>query len=96
MRQITGVASWVRPAEFLLPENEFKAPPVGRGQLQYLRGPTFGSTSRQRAPFMFPVVWRYLENLTSLRDAMRQVGRYDINSAKLDQRARSILLGAKG
>lgn len=70
--------------------------PVGRGQLQYLRGTTFGITSRQRAPFMSPVVWRYLETFTSLRDAMRQVGRYDINSAKLDQRARSILLGAKG
>ncbi|WP_127558818.1 hypothetical protein [Nioella ostreopsis] len=69
--------------------------PVGRGQLQYLRGTTFGITSRQRAPFMSPVVWRYLENFTSLRDAMRQVGRYDINSAKLDQRARAILLGAK-
>ena len=73
-----------------------KHPPVGRGQLEYLRGPTFGSTSRQRTPFISPVVWRYLENLTSLREAMRQVGRNDINSAILDQRARSILLGAKG
>lgn len=68
--------------------------PVGRGQLQYLRGTTFGITSRQRTPFMSPVVWRYLVNFTSLREAMRQVGRYDINSAKLDQRARSILLGS--
>lgn len=69
--------------------------PVGRGQLQYLRGTTFGISSRQRLPFTSPVVWRYLDDFTSLRDAMRQVGRYDINSAKLDQRARSILLGAR-
>lgn len=70
--------------------------PVGRGQLQYLRGTTFGITSRQRTPFMSPVVWRYLENMSSLRQAMLQVGRYDINSASLDQRARSILLGSVG
>ncbi|MCE8514374.1 helix-turn-helix transcriptional regulator [Ruegeria pomeroyi] len=68
--------------------------PVGRGQLQYLRGTTFGITSRQRTPFTSPIVWRYLDEFDSLRDVMRKVGRYDINSAKLDPRARSILLGS--
>ncbi len=70
--------------------------PVGRGQLQYLRGTTFGITSRQRTPFTSPVVWRHLGDSMSLRDAMRKVGRYDTNSASLDNRARSILLGAHG
>jgi len=70
--------------------------PVGRGQLQYLRGTTFGITSRQRTPFTSPVVWRHLGDSISLRNAMRKVGRYDVNSASLDGRARSILLGAPG
>lgn len=70
--------------------------PVGRGQLQYLRGTTFGITSRQRVPFTSPVVWRHLDDSITLREAMRKVGRYDINSANLDNRARSILLGSHG
>ncbi|MCV2891021.1 helix-turn-helix domain-containing protein [Ruegeria aquimaris] len=69
--------------------------PVGRGQLQYLRGTTFGITSRQRTPFTSPVVWRYLSETPPLMEAMRKVGRYDINSPKLDQRARSILMGSR-
>jgi len=43
--------------------------PVGRGQLQYLRGTTFGITSRQRTPFTSPVVWRYLDDFPTLRDS---------------------------
>lgn len=69
--------------------------PVGRGQLQYLRGTTFGITSRQRTPFMSPVVWRYYGDISSLRDLMKQVGRHDLNSDRVDQRAKSILLGAR-
>ena len=70
--------------------------PVGRGQLQYLRGTTFGITSRQRMPFSSPVVWQYLGEMRSLRGAIRRVGRHDINSTRLDQRARTILLGSPG
>ena len=70
--------------------------PVGRGQLGYLRGTTFGITSRQRTPFTSPTVWRYLGTTIDLPEAMRRVGRYDVNSQKVDQRARTILLGGAG
>lgn len=69
--------------------------PVGRGQLSYLRGTTFGITSRQRAPFTSPVVWHFLGVNLDLRTAMRKVGRYDVNSPRLDRRASHILLGGQ-
>lgn len=68
--------------------------PVGRGQLTYLRGTTFGITSRQRSPFSSPVVWNYLGASPNLMNAMRKVGRYDINSPSIDQRVKTILLGS--
>lgn len=69
--------------------------PVGRGQLQYLRGTTFGIASRPRMPFSSSVVWRHLDDAMPVRDAMGCVGRFDLNSPRLDQRARSILLGTR-
>lgn len=69
--------------------------PVGRGQLSYLRGTTFGITSRQRAPFTSPIVWRFLGVNVDLRATMRKVGRYDVSSPNLDQRASTILLGGQ-
>ncbi|MCV2872686.1 helix-turn-helix domain-containing protein [Defluviimonas sp. WL0050] len=65
--------------------------PIGRGQLSYLRGTTFGITSRHRTPFTAPIIWRYLGTNIDLRAAMKKVGRYDIGSAQLDRRAMTIL-----
>jgi hypothetical protein len=69
--------------------------PVGRGQLTYLRGVTFGITSRQRTPFTSPIVWRYLGSNIDLRTAMLKVGRYSLNSPQLDRRALAILTGGQ-
>ncbi|MGB3314732.1 MAG: helix-turn-helix transcriptional regulator [Albidovulum sp.] len=69
--------------------------PVGRGQLTYLRGVTFGITSRQRAPFTSSIVWRYLGSNIDLRTAMLKVGRYSRNSPQLDRRALAILTGGQ-
>lgn len=65
--------------------------PIGRGQLSYLRGVTFGITSLHRTPFTAPIVWRYLGTNVDLRAAMKKVGRYDAASAQLDRRAVTIL-----
>ncbi|MEZ5913545.1 MAG: hypothetical protein R3D84_16085 [Paracoccaceae bacterium] len=69
--------------------------PTGRGQLSYLRGTTFGITSRQRSPFASPIVWHYLGATTDLRSTMRKVGRYDVGSPSLDQRVSHILRGGQ-
>ncbi|MDW4548229.1 helix-turn-helix transcriptional regulator [Defluviimonas sp. D31] len=68
--------------------------PVGRGQQTYLRGATFGITSRHRAPFSAPIVWRFLGSNIDLRAAMRQVGLYDKGSPSLDPRVAGLLSGA--
>lgn len=67
--------------------------PVGRGQQTYLRGTTFGITSRQRSPFMAPVVWHYLGADIDLRAALRKVGLFDLQSPQLDRRVMAILPG---
>ncbi len=67
--------------------------PIGRGQLSYLRGVTFGITSRQRTPFTSPIAWHYLGRDIDLRAAMRKVGRFDRHSRQLDLRALKILSG---
>ena len=69
--------------------------PVGRGQLSYLRGTTFGITSRQRSPFTSPIVWHFLGSHINLRKTMRKVGRYDVSSPRLDQRISNILAGGQ-
>ncbi|MCZ4292320.1 helix-turn-helix domain-containing protein [Hoeflea alexandrii] len=69
--------------------------PVGRGQLGYLRGTTFGITSRQRTPFTSPIVWHFLGVNVDLRKMMRKVGRYDVSSPLLDHRVSNILGGGQ-
>ncbi len=69
--------------------------PVGRGQQTYLRGETFGITSRKRTPFTSPTVWRYLGTTIDIRAALRQVGLYDRDSPRLDRRVIASLAGSR-
>ena len=65
--------------------------PFGRGQLSYLRGTTFGVTSRQRKPFASEVVWKFLGTNIDVKAALNTVGLYNRSSKQLDQKVISIL-----
>jgi transcriptional regulator with XRE-family HTH domain len=65
--------------------------PAGRGQLTYLRGITFGLSSRQRNPYMSRVVWRFLGTNVDLRSTMKSVGLLDPGSRKIDPHILQIL-----
>ena len=65
--------------------------PFGRGQLSYLRGTTFGVTSRQRKPFASEVVWKFLGTNIDVKAALKTVGLYKRSSKQLDQKVISIL-----
>ncbi|MEX3010704.1 helix-turn-helix domain-containing protein [Hoeflea sp. TYP-13] len=65
--------------------------PAGRGQLTYLRGVTFGLSSRQRNPYMSRVVWRYLGSNIDIRSAMNSVGLFDPAARKIDPHVLQLL-----
>ncbi len=65
--------------------------PVGRSQLNYLRGVTFGLSSRQRNPYMSRTVWRYLGNNIELKVAMKSVGLFLPSARLIDPKILQIL-----
>jgi hypothetical protein len=69
--------------------------PFGRGQLSYLRGVTFGVTSRERKPFASNVVWKFLGTNIDVKSALKSVGLYDRSSPQLDSKVVSILNSEK-
>ena len=57
--------------------------PVGRSQLTYLRGITFGISSRQRNPYMSRTVWQYMGSNIDLKSTMKSVGLFAPSSRRV-------------
>ena len=58
--------------------------PRGRGQLLFLRGATFGISSRRRNPYVSRSVWQYLGATVDLRVTLKRVGLFPAGSNQIN------------
>lgn len=66
--------------------------PAPRQQVNYLRGMTLGLAWRPRVtPYSSRVIWKRLDERVSAREALKDCGRFPIDSTKLDLTARTFL-----